>query len=615
MAPASPSPALSPDGSPEAEQRDLVLEVERSLLGRRWESRCADQRQAWALAQRLDLPEIVGRVLAGRGVGLDEAPGFLEPTLRDLLPDPSRFKDMDRAVARTVAAIEEGEAIAVFGDYDVDGATSSALLKRFLAAAGVPLRIYIPDRLTEGYGPNAPAMLRLKAEGVRLVFTVDCGTSAHEALATAKEAGLDVVVLDHHAAEPRLPPAFAVVNPNRLDEDGALGQLAAVGVAFLFLVGLNRALRDAGWYARSGREEPDLRRLLDLVALGTVCDVVPLTGLNRAFVAQGLKVLAGRGNRGLVALCDVAGLDERPGTFHAGYVLGPRVNAGGRVGRADLGARLLSCDDGAEAEEIARQLDELNRERREIERQVLDQAVAQIEEAGGPAAPGGAGLVLAAGEGWHPGVIGIVASRLKERTNLPALVVALDNGVGKGSGRSVPGVDLGAAVIAARQSGLLVDGGGHAMAAGLTVAGERLGELRDFLGKRLARRLEEIRYRPALGIDGALQAGAASAELVETLERVAPYGVGNPEPRFVLPETQVAAPKVVGESHVRCTLVGRDGARLKGIAFRALDGELGAALLRGGGLPLHVAGKLRLDAWAGGGAVQFIIEDAAAVGG
>ncbi len=592
-------------------QRELVLKVERSRLGRRWESRCRDQRLAWALSQRFALPDAVGRVLAGRGLDLDSVEDFLEPTLRKLLPDPCRFKDMDRAVARVQTAVEGGEAIAVFGDYDVDGATSAALLKRCLAAAGVPLRVYIPDRLAEGYGPNAPALLRLKSEGVTLVITVDCGTTGHAALATAAEAGLDVIVLDHHTAEPRLPPVHAMVNPNRLDEDGAFAQLAAVGVAFVFLVGLNRALREADWYRRAGREEPDLRRWLDLVALGTVCDVVPLTGLNRAFVAQGLKVLAGRGNAGLAALCDVARLDEAPGAYHAGFLLGPRVNAGGRVGRADLGARLLACDDAGEAAKLAAELDGYNSERRDIERWVFDQALAQLES--GEAASDG--LVLAAGRGWHPGVIGIVASRLRERTNLPALVVALDEGIGKGSGRSVPGVDLGAAVIAARQQGLLEDGGGHPMAAGLTVAEARLPELRAFLDERLARRMAEIDYRPALGIDAVLQPGAAQADLVQQLAALEPYGVGNPEPRFALAEGQVLGPQVVGESHVRCTVLGQDGARLKAIAFRALDSALGEVLLRRQGLPLHLAGKLRLDRWAGGDAVQFIIEDVAAVQG
>jgi len=499
----------------------------------------------------------------------------------------------------------------VFGDYDVDGATSAALLKRFLAAAGADIRIYIPDRLAEGYGPNAPALRRLKAEGVALAITVDCGISAFAALEAAAADGLDMVVVDHHAAQAELPPAAAIVNPNRLDESGEHGQLAAVGVAFLLTVALNRALREGGWYRRTGRGEPDLRQWLDLVALGTVCDVVPLTGLNRVFVAQGLKVMARRGNRGLAALADVAGVDRPPEAYHAGFLLGPRINAGGRVGVADLGARLLTTEDPAEAAEIAGRLDALNRERRAIEQAVLDQALTQAEGA----QAGEGGLVLAAAEGWHPGVIGIVASRLKDRTNLPALVVALDKGVGKGSARSVPGVDLGREILAARQAGLLVDGGGHPMAAGLTVSEDRLVELQEFLDRRLAVQIAAVGYRPALGLDGALQPRAATAELLGQLERLAPFGVGNAEPRFALPSIRIVRPRTVGEDHLRCILTGPDGGSLKAIAFRAFDGALGAALAGAGGLPFHVAGKLRADHWAGPGQVQFIIEDAAPAAG
>jgi single-stranded-DNA-specific exonuclease len=607
MAPANP-PA-----TPAAAPRDCVLGVERSLAGRRWEARLGDPRLGLALAQDLDLPEIVGRTLAARGVGLETAEAFLAPRLRDSLPDPLDLKDMDRAVERIVRGLRDGERMAVFGDYDVDGATSAALLKRFLAAAGADIKIYIPDRLAEGYGPNAPALRRLKAEGVALVITVDCGISAFAALEAAAADGLDIVVVDHHAAETELPRAAAIVNPNRLDESGRHRQLAAVGVAFLLTVALNRALREAGWYRRTGREEPDLRRWLDLVALGTVCDVVPLTGLNRVFVAQGLKVMARRGNRGLAALADVAGVDRPPEAWHAGFTLGPRINAGGRVGAADLGARLLTTEDPAEAEEIAGHLDELNRERRAIEQAVLDQALAQAEAQKGPAGEGG--LVLAAAEGWHPGVIGIVASRLKDRANLPALVVALEKGVGKGSARSVPGVDLGREVLAARQAGLLIDGGGHPMAAGLTVAEDRLEELRDFLDRRLAAQIAAVGYRPALGLDGALQPRAATAELLGQLERLAPFGAGNAEPRFALPSVRIVRPRTVGEDHLRCILSGVDGGSLKAIAFRAFDGALGAALAGAGTLPFHVAGKLRADHWAGPGQVQFIIEDAAPAAG
>ncbi len=597
------------------EPRSCFLGVERSLTGKRWEERLRDPRQGLALAQRLGVPEIVGRIMAGRGIGLEDAQAFLEPSLREALPDPLRLKDMSKAIERLVHAIRNGETIAIFGDYDVDGATSSAVLIRFLRAAGCVPQVYIPDRLSEGYGPNAPALLRLREAGAKVVVTVDCGITAFEPLEAAEQAGLDVIVIDHHAAEPRLPRAAAVVNPNRLDETPAqedrhkLGALAAVGVTFLLIVGLNRALRESGWYTSKGLAEPDLMRLLDLVALGTVCDVVPLAGLNRVLVAQGLKVMARRANPGLTALCDVARVDARPDTFHAGFLLGPRVNAGGRVGEAGLGARLLSSDDPAEATQIARQLDAYNEERRAIEAGVLDQALAQVEAAGKDIG----GLVVAVGEGWHPGVIGIVASRLKERTNLPAIVIALDleTGIGKGSGRSVPGVDLGAAVIAARQAGLLINGGGHPMAAGLSVAASNLEALRAFLSERIEAALKAADYRAALGFDGAIQPQGASAALVQEIERCAPFGAGNAQPRFGIRAAQVLRADMVGDGHVRCFLGGTGGGRLKGIAFRALDGPLGPALLKTAGRPIHLAGKLRLDAWAGRDSVQFIIEDAA----
>jgi len=600
------------------ERRACFLGVERSFLGKRWEERLGDPRAALLLSQRLGLPEVVGRVLAARGVGPEEAERFLEPRLRDFLPDPARLKDMDAAVTRLAAAVMGGEGIAVFGDYDVDGATSAALLARFLRAAGNAPRIYVPDRMKEGYGPNTKALLRLKAEGAAVAVTVDCGILAFEPLAAAAAAGLDVIVLDHHSAEPELPPACAVVNPNRLDETplaedpGKLGYLAAVGVTFLLVVALNRALREAGWYGPSTRPEPDLMELLDLVALGTVCDVVPLVGLNRALVAQGLKVMAGRRNIGLAALGEVARLQEAPGTYHAGFLLGPRINAGGRVGEAGLGARLLATEDPAEAREIAAQLDGYNDERRVIEAVALDQAIERVESG---AKLGG--LVFVAGEGWHPGVIGIVAGRLKERYGLPSLVLALDkeSGLAKGSGRSVPGVDLGNAVIAAKQAGILIDGGGHPMAAGLTLRAERIDELRDFLEVRLRARLEAIQYRPALGFDGALQPSGASFELLRQLERCGPFGTGVAQPRFALPAARLQYAKVVGQGHLRCILTGPDGGRLKGIAFRAMDSGLGAALQGRGGAAVHLAGKLRADTWAGPEAVQFVIEDAADASG
>ena len=582
------------------------LGVERSLSGRRWRQRRGDDRAGLALAQQMALPELVGRLLAARGVGAREAAErFLAPRLRHSLPDPGLFRDMGKAVERLANAVLAGEIIAVFGDYDVDGATSAALLQRFFAAVGCRLRVYIPDRQREGYGPNTAALLRLKAEGARVVLTVDCGTTAHAPLAAAAEAGLDVIVVDHHVAEPVLPPAFAVINPNRLDEDNPHGALAAVGVAFLLAVGINRALREAGWY--EARPEPDLLRLLDLVALGTICDVVPLTGVNRVLVAQGLKLLQGRGNVGLAALADRAGIGERIDSYHAGFVLGPRVNAGGRVGEAELGARLLASDDPIEARAIAERLETFNAERREIEARVLAQAIDQVETGDRHAS-----LVFVAGEGWHPGVIGIVASRLKERYNRPAAVVAVADGVGKGSARSVSGFALGAAVIAARQAGLLINGGGHAMAAGFTVAAERLAALRDFLVARAARDIADEDLVPELAVDGMLAPGAATPDLVALLERLGPFGTGNPEPRFALGNLRMLRAEVVGGAHLRCILgEGGGNARLKAVAFRALDSELGAALLQGQGRGFHVAGHLRADRWQGREEVQLLIDDAA----
>jgi len=583
-----------------------VLGVERSLSGRRWRQRAADDRLGLTLAQRLGVPEILGRVLAGRGVEPESAERFLNPTLREQLPDPSAFKDMDAAVARLLRAIKAGELIALFGDYDVDGATSAALLRRFLEAVGARVVVYVPDRLKEGYGPNAPALCKLKSEGVAVAVTVDCGITAHAPLAAAAEAGLDVIVIDHHLGEPNLPQAVAVVNPNRFDEQSPHGMLAAVGVAFLLAVGLNRALRREGWYAC--RPEPDLTALLDLVALGTICDVVPLTGVNRALVLQGLKVMQRLRNTGIAALASVAGLGERLDTYHAGFILGPRVNAGGRVGRADAGTRLLSTEDASEARALAEALDAWNAERREIEARVLEEAIAAVERVG-TSLP----IVFVAREGWHPGVIGIVAGRLKDRFNRPACVVALDGDMGKGSGRSVAGFALGAAVIAARQAGLLLNGGGHAMAAGFTVAEQNLGALRDFLAARVAAEAGANGLVPELGVDGALMPAAATPEFVTLLERLAPFGAGNAEPRFALPALRVMRADLVGNAHVRVILgEATGGQRLKAIAFRSLDTELGRALLAGRGQAFHLAGHLRADTWNGRNEVQLLIDDAAA---
>jgi single-stranded-DNA-specific exonuclease len=595
-------------------QRAAFLGIEHSLTGRRWAERLADERIALAMAQRHGLPDAICRLLAAREVDLEGVPDFLEPTLRKFLPDPSHLKDMDLAVARLVRAVQQGERIVVFGDYDVDGATSSALLLRFFRAIGGNIGVYIPDRRKEGYGPNAPALLKLREEGAAVVVTVDCGVTAYEPLAEARKAGLDVVVIDHHQAELALPEALAVVDPNRIDDQSPHKQLAAVGVAFLLCVGINRALRAAGWYG-DARPEPDLRQWLDLVALGTVADVVPLTGVNRALVRQGLAVMQQRRNPGLAALADVARLREPPGAYHLGFMLGPRVNAGGRVGQADLGARLLASDDVHEVGALAIRLDEFNSERRAIEREVLDQAIARIEGLYGPDRKGLPAALVVESEGWHIGVIGIVASRLVERYGRPAFVIGMDSEVGKGSGRSVRGVDLGAAVLAARQSGLLINGGGHAMAAGLTVAREQLPHLIRFLDERLAPQLGAAPAMRELGIDAALAPGAATQELVGMIERAGPFGAGNALPRFALTGVRVDYAQPVGEGHVRCTLVGHQRGRIEAIAFRAGQSELGRALLDPARPILHVAGALRLDRYNGRESVRLQIDDAASAAG
>ncbi len=581
------------------------LNVEHSFTGRRWVARHYDERMTLALAQRFELPDFMARCLSARGHDLETTLAFLDPKLRDLLPDPSRFKDMDRAAARFVGALANGERIAVFGDYDVDGGTSAALLARFGRAVGVDLRLYIPDRLREGYGPNAAAMRSLAAETIKVVICVDCGITAHEALGVAQDAGLDVIVLDHHAAEPSLPPAYAVVNPNRLDEPmgATYGALAAVGVTYLFIIAVNRVLRAAGFYTPE-RPEPDLRQWLDLVALGTVCDVVKLTGLNRAFVTQGLKIMAQTQNEGLKALADVAGVKGPRDTFAAGFMLGPRVNAGGRVGEAGLGAQLLACDDPVLARHWAEKLHQLNAERRAIEAQVLAEAEALPFDETAP-------LVFAARDNWHPGVIGIVASRLKDKYHRPSLVIALEGDVGKGSGRSLGAVDLGAAVIAARQAGLLVNGGGHKMAAGLTVARDKIDELKAFLYARLATSMEAEPLRPTLTLDGLMMASALQVPVIEKLASLAPFGAGNAEPRFAFPSCRIVRAQVVGENHVSLILM-HGGTRLRAIAFRAMQSNLGTALLSQGSRPCHVAGHVRCEEWQGKKGVQLTVDDAAA---
>jgi single-stranded-DNA-specific exonuclease len=588
----------------EAVTHPAFLNVEQSLTGRRWHLRDADERLSQTIAQRHKIPEILGRAMVGRGLDLDTAGDFLDPKLRGLLPDPSRFKDMDKGAERFAKAIANNEKIAVFGDYDVDGGTSAALLTRFARAAGSNLRLYVPDRIKEGYGPNSAALLKLKEEGISLVVCVDCGTTAHEPLKAAQDAGLDVIVLDHHTAEPVLPPCVALVNPNRLDEDANIyGNLAAVGVTYLFIIAVNRLMRKSNWYNAS-RPEPDLLTYLDLVALGTICDVVRLTGLNRAYVTQGLRVLNQRRNVGLVQLAQAAGHKGALDTYAAGFILGPRVNAGGRVGQADLGARLLATDDPDTATGLATRLHQYNTERRQIEAGVLAEADRQMMEDG--VSP----IAFIAAEGWHPGVIGIVAARIKEKYNRPALVVSIDGDVGKGSGRSVKGIDLGASIIAARQAGLLINGGGHAMAAGFTVAKDKIEALKEFLAGRIGKQLEAEPMVASLTLDSMIAGPAVTPAFAKQLRVLGPFGTGNAEPRFVIPGCAIVKADVVGEKHVSC-IVMAGGARLRMIAFRAMDNPLGQALLSGKGKSFHLAGCIRCDEWQGEERVQIQVEDAA----
>ena len=576
------------------------LGVEKSSTGRIWLARPYDERVTLALAQRHELPDIIARALNARGVALEDAPNFLDPKLRDLLPDPSRFKDMDKAAARFADAVIHQEPIAVFGDYDVDGATSAALLLRFGKALGIDLRLYVPDRKREGYGPNADAMRTLAAEGIKLVICVDCGTTAHEPLAAARDAGLEVIVLDHHASEPVLPPAVAVVNPNRLDENGDYGYLAACGVTYLFVIAANRALRVKNFYNAS-RSEPDLLQWLDLVALGTICDVVKLTGLNRGLVTQGLRIAAQRRNIGFTVLAQLAGA-KKFDAYAMGFLLGPRVNAGGRIARSDLGAKLLSTEDASLAATLAQTLHQLNTERREIEAGVLREAEALTLNSDAP-------MAFVASENWHAGVIGIVASRLKDKFRHPALVIAIDGEIGKGSGRSIGNIDLGAHVIAARQAGLLINGGGHKMAAGLTVARDKIDALRAFLIERIGKQMQDEPLVPTLTLDGMIAGPSLTPAFVRQIEKLGPFGTGNAEPRFALADCKIVRADIVGEKHVSVVFM-QSGARLRGIAFRAMESDLGQALLSRTER-MHLAGHLRIDEWQGEERVQLHISDAA----
>jgi len=587
-----------------------VLNVEESALGKKWVLAKNNERLVQGMSQLYMLPEIISRILVSRGIGFENVERFMNPSIKDQLPDPNSLKDMDKAAQSIADAIINKQSVAVFGDYDVDGATSSALLKRFFNALGQKLRIYIPDRIDEGYGPNAEAILKLKEEGADLVITVDCGITSFEALGAGTNAGLDIVVLDHHRADVQIPNVHAAVNPNRIDDESGQGHMAAVGVVFLTIVAINRILRDQGFYNTGEVSEPRILQWLDLVALGTVCDVVPLTGVNRAFVSQGLKVMSLRQNKGLNALAEVASISEAPNTFHAGFVFGPRINAGGRVGEAGLGAWLLSTEDEMEAKTIAQQLDKYNNERRDLEKFVLEQAIeiAETEQKDSK-------ILVISGESWHPGVIGIVASRLKEKYNKPACVISFDeNGVGKASARSVSEIDLGASIISARQKGYLVAGGGHKMAAGFTVAREMLSEFTNYVNDHINEQLKGIEYKPQIKLDGVLSVRSLNIMLAEKLNMLAPYGMGNAEPRFALAGVKVIKAKVVGENHISCFLQDTTGGTsVKAIAFRAVDSGLSDILLKSGSAPLNIAGQVTINEWQGQRSVNFQILDAAQI--
>ena len=594
-----------------SENAQLFLDVKNSASGQRWVNRLspAQRNEAGAISQSLDLPDLVGRVLAGRGVTVENADGFLEPSIRDLMPDPDRLTDMGKAAIRIADAIIKKEQVAIFGDYDVDGASSAALLHRFLVHHGVMSEIYIPDRVFEGYGPNPAAIETLVQNGASLIVTVDCGATSFEALEHAATLGVEVIVLDHHQMGVELPPAVALVNPNRQDDLSGLGYLCAAGVVFMTLVATLRELRGRNLYS-NGAQPPDLLSWLDVVALATVCDVVPLVGLNRAFVVKGLQVMRQQKNIGLRELMRIARLDGPPRPYHLGFLLGPRINAGGRIGDAALGSRLLTTQDSDLASEIAEQLEALNAERQRAEAIMLEQAIAEADAEtmrGQPPA-----VLVTASEEWHPGIVGLLASRLKDRFKRPTFAIAFDkSGKGSGSGRSISGVDLGAMVRKAVELEILEKGGGHAMAAGLTIQKDKLGALRSFFEENLSDAVEALAGNQMLKIDGALTARAATLDLIELLEQAGPYGQGHSQPIFALPAHQIQFAKVVGQNHVSFTASGGDGAKLRGIAFRAADSELGQLLLNSGGRPLHLAGNLNADFWQGSKRVQLRLIDAA----
>jgi len=587
------------------------LDVVRSVSGRRWVARLEDERLAAAISQRHELPEILGRVMAARGVDLDEAEAFLNPTLRSLMPQPSVLRDMEKGARRIADAIIERTKIGIITDYDVDGVSSGAIFKLFLNCVGSDATIHIPDRLTEGYGPSEHAVKTLKQQHCELLLTLDCGVLAHDPLVHAAKLGLTTIIVDHHEAGEILPEAYAVINPNRQDDSSGFGYLCAAGVVMILVATINKMLRGSSYYT-ADRPEPNMLQWLELVALATVCDVVPLKGLNRAYVTQGLKIMVRRENLGLAQLSDMARLKRSPDVYALGFILGPRLNAAGRIGHADMALELLTTKDKGRANQLAQELELLNRQRQAIELSVFEGATLQAEAALGLQHP--SSVIVVANEDWHPGVVGLAASRLKDRYQLPSFVLANNpkTGLSSGSGRSIAGVDIGAAVRAAYEAGIIVKGGGHAMAAGLTVEIAKLAAFRDFLGETLASSVSGVAEN-LLPIDGALSATGATLDLIELLEQAGPYGSAHPSPMFAFPAHRVVYADPVGSDHIRCTLAAPDGTRIKAIAFRAMGTELGELLLSERKLPLHIAGRLNIDEWGAKRVPSIQIEDVAGV--
>ena len=578
---------------------------EKSLSGCLWKAIPYDALVTEAISQKYNLPILVASIMSARGIKVDNAMFYVDSKLQNLMPNPSVMKDMDKASSKIAEAIMQGKKIGIIGDYDVDGATSSSVMRLFLESVGVSVVVHIPDR-EEGYGPSELAFDKFKAQGIDFVITTDCGTTAFDILSYAKKQGFDVIVLDHHEAEARLPEACAVVNPKRLDDNNEypyLKYMAAVGVVYMTIIAINRELRKQGYY--KSHSEPNMLQWLDLVALGTICDVVPLIGLNRAFVRQGLKIMAQRQNIGLKALSDKSGLTEAPTTYHLGYVLGPRINAGGRVGDSSLGNKLLCCHDENEANMLATKLDEFNIQRKDIESYVLEDAITMIESKSSEYP-----IAFVAGKNWHQGVIGIVAGKLKERYNVPSFVMSIENDEVKGSARSIPQIDLGALIISAKEKGIITKGGGHVMAAGYSLEENKIEEFRVFVGEYVKQHLGDEAIVPVIEYDGILDLRGATEELAEQLELLEPYGAGNTEPKLVIKNVRFKKASIVGSAHVKCFLSSENGGSLKSIAFRAADSDLGKTMLASHNDVFDVLGILRRDTWMGRSSVQFIIEDA-----